>query len=189
LNLTTNANCPVCCKEMQFLWETREIPYFGEVMVIAGTCVCGFRHSDTMLLRQKEPVRYTIEVTELDDMDVRVIRSSSGTIRVPELGVDVEPGYASEAYVSNLEGVLARISEIVAFATRSACEAGDVERTRRGEAILEKIRLARNGHFRLTVLIEDPMGNSAIISEKAVRSALTNEEIAGLKTGMVVLDV
>jgi zinc finger protein len=32
LNLTTNANCPVCRKEMEFKWETREIPYFGEAL-------------------------------------------------------------------------------------------------------------------------------------------------------------
>jgi zinc finger protein len=55
LNLTTNAPCPVCSVEMQFCWETLEIPHFGETMVIAGICDCGFRHSDTILLTQKEP--------------------------------------------------------------------------------------------------------------------------------------
>jgi len=39
------------------------------------------------------------------------------------------------------------------------------------------------------VIIEDPLGNSAIDSEKAVRSALTEEDLAGLKTGMVLLDI
>jgi zinc finger protein len=174
---------------MEFKWVTSEIPYFGEALMIAGVCECGFRHSDTILLRQKEPVRYIMEVTQADDMDARVIRSSSGTIRVPELGVDVEPGFASESYISNIEGVLARISEIVAFATRSAHQAGDGPSARRGEEILEKIGLARSGRFKLTVLLEDPLGNSAIVSEKAVRSDLTDQEIAGLKTGMIVLDV
>jgi len=36
LNLTTNANCPVCSAQMQFSWETQDIPYFGEAMLIAG---------------------------------------------------------------------------------------------------------------------------------------------------------
>jgi len=98
---------------MQFNWETQEIPYFGEAMVIAGVCTCGFRHSDTILLGQKEPARFTLQVTDPDDMDARVIRSSSGTIRVPELGVNVEPGHASESYVSNVEGVLSRIEDVV----------------------------------------------------------------------------
>jgi zinc finger protein len=108
---------------------------------------------------------------------------------VPELGVDVEPGPASESYISNVEGVLARISGIVAFATRTACEAGDAERTSKGEEILENIRLALRGQFHLTFVIEDPLGNSAIVSEKAERSSLTDEEIASLKTGMIILDV
>jgi zinc finger protein len=84
--------------------------------------------------------------------------------------------------------LLWRGSEIVAFATRSAHEAGDGPSARRGEEILEKIGLARSGQFKLTVLLEDPLGNSAIVSEKAVRSDLTDQEIAGLKTGIIVLD-
>ena len=120
MNLTTKNACPVCSSEMDFNWETKEIPHFGEAMIIAGVCCCGYRHCDTILLSQKEPVRYTLTISSLEDLDVRVIRSSSGTIRVPELGIDVEPGPASEAYVSNVEGVLTRIRDIVEFAARSA---------------------------------------------------------------------
>jgi zinc finger protein len=188
LRLTTTASCPVCSTTMEFSWETAEIPSFGEAMLMSGLCSCGFRHSDTLLLSQKEPARYTLEVTEPGDLDARVIRSSSGTIRVPELGVSVEPGEASESYISNVEGVLARITEIVDFATRAARQAGDMEKARRGEEILENIRLVLKGQFKLTFTIEDPLGNSAIASEKAVRAPLRAEEIADLSCGMVILD-
>ncbi len=189
MKLTTTANCPVCSSVIEFDWETQDIPYFGEAMLIAGVCSCGFRHSDTILLCQKEPARYSLEVTDLEDLDARVIRSSSGTIRVPELGVDIEPGPASESYVSNVEGVLDRIEGIVDFATRSAQDAGSSEATEKGESILESISLARQGKFKLTMVIEDPLGNSAIASEKAVRTLLTDEEIASLQTGMMLLDI
>lgn len=189
MNLMTRAVCPVCGREMEFRWETQEMPYFGEAMVIAGTCDCGFKHSDTILLGQREPCRYTLEVDGVDDLDARVIRSSSGTIRVPEIGVDIEPGPASESYISNVEGVLLRIEEIVGFATRSARQAGNEEGTRRGEEVLESIRLARCGQARLTVMIEDPLGNSAILSEKAVRYPLTADEASCLRTGMILLDL
>lgn len=188
MKLTTTAVCPVCAAEMDFDWETQDIPHFGEAMLIAGVCGCGYRHSDTILLNQKEPVRYTMEVSCPSDLNARVIRSTSGTIRVPELGIDVEPGPASEAYVSNIEGVLDRIMSVVEFATRSAREAGDREKTNRGSEILDNLAKTREGQFNLTVVIEDPLGNSAINSEKAVRCALTDEEIAGLKTGMVILE-
>jgi zinc finger protein len=94
----------VCSSEIQFDWETQDVPYFGEAMLIAGVCSCGFRHSDTILLCQKEPARYSLEVTDLEDLNARVIRSSSGTIRVLELGVDIEPGPASDLHISNVEG-------------------------------------------------------------------------------------
>ena len=189
MNLTTTNVCPVCSSEMDFNWETKEIPHFGEAMIIAGCCCCGYRHSDTILLSQKEPVRYSLTVSSTEDLDARVIRSSSGTIRVPELGIDVEPGPASEAYISNVEGVLDRIRGIIEFATRSAREAGDIEKTQKGNQILENMNKALKGQFNLTVIIEDPLGNSAIDSKKAVRSALTEEQIASLKTGMILLDI
>jgi len=174
---------------MPFNWETREIACFGEAMIISGVCECGFRHSDTILLGQKEPARYTLQVVELGDLDARVIRSSSGTIRIPELGVDIEPGHASESYVTNVEGVLERIEGIVGFATRSARSAGSEESTKKGEAILEHITLARCGQFKFTLILEDPLGNSAIVSDKVQRSSLTCEEIDSLQTGMLILDV
>ena len=188
MNLKTNANCPVCFAEMQFAWETQEIPYFGETMLISGVCDCGFRHSDTILLTEKEPARFTLAVATIEDLDARVIRSSSGTIRIPEFGVDIEPGFASESYISNVEGVLDRIEGVVEFATRSAREAGNEESTRIGEGILEKICLARKGQFPLTLVLEDPLGNSAIVSENAERSTLSAEDISDLKTGIILLD-
>jgi len=189
LNLTTNANCPVCSAQMQFCWEKQDIPHFGESMLISGVCECGFRHSDTILLTQKEPVRNTLAVETLEDLNARVIRSSSGTIRVPELGVDIEPGYASDSYVSNVEGVLNRIEEIVCFATSQARAAENQDAIRKGEEILENIARTLKGEFPLTIILEDPLGNSAIASEKAIVSPLTDEDIARLQTGIMLLDI
>ena len=189
MNLTTTACCPICSAEMQFCWESADIPHFGEAMVIAGVCKCGYRHSDTILLTQKDPVRYVLPVSDLADLDARVIRSSSGTLRIPELGVDIEPGFASESYISNVEGVLDRVEGVVEFATRSAREAGSQEATEKGEDILKKIALAREGRFALTLILEDPLGNSAIDYDKAVKSSLTPEGAASLKTGMIIVDV
>lgn len=189
MKLSTTASCPLCCSEIVFDWETQEIPYFGEAMMVTGNCSCGFRHADTILLSSKEPSRYTLPVESMDDLDARVIRSSSGTIRIPELGVDVEPGCASESYITNVEGILDRVQGIVEFATRTAREAKDPDRTRKGEEILETMEQVRLGRSRVTLVLEDPLGNSAIASEKAVYTRLTEEEIDSLKTGMVVLDL
>jgi zinc finger protein len=44
------------------------------------------------------------------------------------------------------------------------------------------------GEAEVTVIIEDPMGNSAIISENATSRKITDEEAALLKTGMIVFE-
>jgi zinc finger protein len=189
LKAKTTSSCPICNAEITFDWETKDIPHFGEALIIAGVCeCCGFKLSDTILLSQGEPVRYTITIEEPEDLNARVIRSTSGTIRLPELGIDVEPGPASEAYISNVEGVLQKVKGIVAFATKSARDAGVEENVQRGEEILDRIERAMVGEGPLTVVLEDPLGNSAIVSEKAVSTRLTPEECEDLKTGMIILD-
>lgn len=189
MKAVTTSSCPICNAEITFDWETKDIPHFGEAMVIAGVCEsCGFRLSDTILLNQGEPVRYTITIEDAEDLNARVIRSTSGTIRLPELGIDVEPGPASDAYISNVEGVLQKVKGIVAFATKSARDAGVEENTRRGECILARIERAMEGEGPLTIVLEDPLGNSAIVSEKAVSTKLTPEECEDLETGMIILD-
>ena len=50
---------------------------------------------------------------------------------------------------------------------------------------MEKIRA---GEYEMTLVIEDPLGNSAIIAENAVLRRLTQDEVNNLKTGMIVFE-
>ena len=45
------------------------------------------------------------------------------------------------------------------------------------------------GKKKITVIIEDPLGNSAIISKKATMTKLSKEEAEELNTGMIVFDI
>jgi zinc finger protein len=180
----TKSVCPLCSKELVTNWVKDNIPFFGEVMHITSRCECGLRYSDTMIMAQKNPVRYEMTVSTKDDIDARVVRSTSGTIRIPELGVDIEPGPASESFISNIEGVLDRVSGILEMVVRWD-EEGKTQRAQELQSSIEKIKA---GEFEITVIIEDPMGNSAIIAEKATHRELTEEEVACLKTGMIVFE-
>ncbi len=183
LTVTRNT-CPLCCKELVTLWVPDDIPFFGEVMHITSLCNCGFKYSDTLILVQHEPVHYELKISGRDDLDVRVVRSTSGTIRIPELGVDIEPGPASESFVSNIEGVLDRVEDILDMVTRW----DEPEKTERAQELLCIIEKVKAGDFEITVIIEDPMGNSAIIATNVMRRRLTEEEAEGLRTGMVVFE-
>jgi len=180
------SSCPICGAELIFRWQPDEIPHFDEIMYISATCECGFRYADTLILSEREPVRYELTISSPEDLNARVVRSTSGTIRVPELGIDVEPGPASESFVTNAEGVLERIKSIVKMARKWT---DDEVKLKRIDEILNIIEGAKSGDAELTVIIEDPFGNSAILSERATHRSLTKEEMSKLKTGTVVLDV
>jgi zinc finger protein len=142
--------------------------------------------ADVLLTRQGEPKRYALNIRCPDDLVARVVRSSSGTVRVPELGALVEPGPASEALVSNVEGVLIGVRDVVEMLTRSAETA---EQRRRAEALLGEIEGILEGRRGATLILDDPLGNSAILSSRAEARRLIAEEVQELKTGMYVLDV
>lgn len=182
----TKTNCPLCQNSIIITWQPDNIPFFGDVMYTCSQCDCGFKYADTMILTQREPMRFTLEVESAEDLDIRVIRSISGTIRIPELGINVEPGPASESYVSNVEGVLCRIEDVVGMVTRWEDE--PLESIERAQEILGSLRQLRQGELGITLIIEDPLGNSAIISDKARSEVMIPEEADGLKTGLIVLE-
>lgn len=180
----TRSACPLCPGELKTNWVPDNIPFFGEVMHITSICECGFRYSDTLILSQHEPMHYEMKVRSIEDLDARVVRSTSGTIRIPELGVEIEPGPASDSFISNIEGVLERVEEILGMVTRW----GDEDKTANALELLSNIIKTRAGEYNITLIIDDPLGNSAIIAKNAVSRKLTDDEATHLKTGMIVFE-
>ena len=162
--------CPVCGKEMAFLYQTEDIPYFPSLLIISALCgSCGFRFTDTMLLGEREPVRWELPVRGLTDLDARVVRSMQAAVIVPELGVRIDPGPSCEGFVSNVEGVLSRIERVL-----DGVVAGEEEEGARSRALELKDQIFRikEGTATMTLIIEDPSGNSLILSGEARRSPL-----------------
>ncbi len=185
---TLNIPCPACGElGMKMTSVTLNLPYIGECLETTISCKkCGYKHADTLILGQKEPVRYTMKVENEKDLWARVVRSTSGTIMIPEAGLMVEPGTVSEPFISNIEGVIIRFEDAVGFAMRTSEE--ETERERAAE-ILSFLEGVRSGRKTCTVIIEDPLGNSAILHEKAKKEILTEEEAEELALGMKVVDV
>ena len=164
------------------------VPYFGDALESTLRCdACGFRHADFMILGQKEPARLTYVAKDVGALSVRVIRSNSGTIRIPELGFTAEPSQLSESYVSNVEGVLDRAKSILL--TALDWHKDDPQKVELLRHYLETYDRMVRSEQPFTLIIDDPYGNSAIVSEEVVKRALSEEEIAHLKTGMTVVDL
>ena len=183
----TRISCPLCHKDLVMSWQRDNIPYFGDVMYISAKCECSFRFADTMILSSKEPMRYEMSVEAPEDLNARVIRSTSGTIRIPEMGIIIEPGTVSESYISNIEGILQRVQSVIMTASKWVKE--DEDKFARSQELMHMLEEVIEGRKKITIIIEDPLGNSAIISKKAVATKLSKEDAEELNTGMIVFDV
>ncbi|MGB0652518.1 MAG: ZPR1 zinc finger domain-containing protein [Thermoplasmatota archaeon] len=182
------AVCPACGTQgMDYTAETVDLPYLGESLETLIRCDhCGYKHADFVLTETKEPTRWSYRITDGDDMMVRVVRSSSGTVRIPELGIEIEPGLASEAFISNIEGILVRVERVLAQLHTDA-ESDDA--LGRIEALQNVLGAMRDGQADpATLVLEDPFGNSSILAEKAVHEPIPEEEANRLKVGMMIVD-
>ncbi len=157
--------CPVCGKDtLETSFKEENVEHFGKMLIMTTYCSsCGYRHSDVIMLEQRDPIKITFIASGADDLNVRVIRSSYASIRIPEIGVSIDPVTSGESFVSNVEGVLTRIINILSQLLRDTDEKNKEEIIER----LKKIGRMRNGLEKFTIIIEDPSGNSAIVSERA----------------------
>ncbi len=175
--------CPLCGAEgtFQIMGRMDDIPYFGETMETLMSCDnCKFKHADVICLDERTPMRYEFQIASKDDLLIRVVKSSTGMIKLPELGVTVEPGPASEGYVSNIEGVLDRVGGAIKIAIEGASAA----KRKRGKGKLKKLEEVRSGKRMARLILMDPFGYSAIVDERAKKRRLTKRELTSLKTGL-----
>jgi len=169
-------DCPVCHaqKSLEITTHLENIPYFGEIMESTLIChECGYRYSDVLCLDHGDPIRYSLWV-EPETLNARVVKSQSATIRIPELGLKVEPGPRSTAYISNIEGVIDRFQTAVEMALELF---EDEKAQQRSLELLEDLEKVRNGEKKVKVIMEDPMGQSFIDHPRTSKRKLTSTEI------------
>lgn len=162
--------CPMCNKKTLVLmqYET-DIPYFDKVFVFSMHCeTCNYKKADVEPEQVHEPCRYILNITSEEDMKIRVIKSSSATVKIPHM-ISIEPGPSAEGYVTNVEGLLLRVKNVLEMERDTE---NDEDAQKKVKTMLKKLQRVVWGQEPLKIILDDPDGNSAIISEKAVKSKL-----------------
>ena len=162
--------CPLCHQKTLTLMEKEtEVPYFGKVFLFSMTCSnCKYHKSDIEAAERKEPCKYTFEISNEKDMKVRVVRSAEATIKIPHI-TTITPGPAAQGFVTNIEGILSRVKYQIETARDTAEDDADKKKAKN---LLKKLMKIMWGQEKQKIIIEDPSGNSAIISDKAEKSSL-----------------
>lgn len=181
--------CPICGVEghVRMLTHIDEIPYFGEHTQVTVLChECGWRQSDFIPAEGKKPGGWSLNISKPEHIRARVVRSSSCTIRISELDLEVSPGTSSSGYVSNVEGVIDRFMDVIVMVTRQAyAEDSEIETIQRlQEMHTTLLELKEEPIPRpLTLELLDPQGHSQILHSDAVGRELEPEEYEDLPVG------
>ena len=188
MNTIYAQQCPNCDNTSMLMSQTQyEVEHFGAVLLSLAVCQrCGCKHSDVITLTNREATALTAKIDSLDDLNMRVIKSGTATISIPEFGATITPGPYSEGYISNVEGLLGKIEDALTFMLSTA----KGKRLKKGERMLKKMRMARDSRPRFTLIIKDPLGNSAIVStnpRKIRKRRLTNRELRNVKFGQYAI--
>lgn len=163
-----NQQCPICAKNKATFSEYEiDDPFVGPIAIFAIKCEnCGFKNSDLELVEPGEPCEYTIDIENLEDLKIRVIKSGSCEIKIPSFRISVDSSMGSEGFISNVEGVLLRFKEQIEILKEDS-ELDKLQR-KKIKNILKGIEQVLKGEKKITMKLIDESGNSAIISDKVV---------------------
>lgn len=161
--------CPMCHKKtLTLIEDEKDIPYFGKTFIFSMSCSsCKFLKSDVEAAERKEPCKITFTAENEKDMHVRVVKSSEAHVKIPTLRMDMRPGPASIGFITNVEGLLEKFEDVIKEQKAAAEDEGDKAARTTAKNLLKKIWKVKCGDIPVKIVIEDPSGNSAIISEKA----------------------
>jgi len=149
--------CPACGSRGLVIEDyLYDMPGVGRVILSTGKCrFCGYRYTDVRVAEAKEPRRIIYRVEGLEDLNALVIRASTATIRIPEIGAEMKPGPAAQGFITTIEGVLHMFRDVLEFLCRDRKDRVCAEK-------LEWLNRAIDGKEEFTLIIEDPDGVSVI---------------------------
>ena len=136
--------------------------------------------------RGKKAGGWSLVIENEDNLKSRVVRSSSCTVKIEELDLQVFPGSSSTGYVSNVEGVLNRFLKIIDMVfddLKNDTEVHDEEIARLESMKTRIINLGKKESNSLTLTLLDPHGHSMIIDKSAIERDLTEQELSELPVG------
>ena len=162
--LEYKVSCPRCNSEIKIEEYMYDMPMVGKVLLASGRCgVCGYKFSDVRLAESHGPRKIVFRVEKPGDENTLVIRASTASIKIPELGVEITPGPVALGYITTVEGILMDVLEKTEF----LCSSRDAPKEKCRE-VIEKIKRAMNVEEPFTLILVDPEGVSAIMSRKAI---------------------
>jgi zinc finger protein len=176
------SKCPACARgDFKISTVEIDIPYYGLAYLTTFSCnKCNFKVTDVALAKSNPPTKYIAKIRDVEDLKIKVVKSSTAIIKIPELKVKMEPGSISQGYITNIEGILQRVEDSTIMMKGWL---SNLNKIKKCEDVLCKVKEAVEGGFKFTFIIEDPLGNSLLLPEnnqKIVKKKFSKAQIKKL---------
>ncbi|XP_003488131.1 zinc finger protein ZPR1 [Bombus impatiens] len=174
--LSFRTNCPECNFPCETNMKLTKIPHFKEVVIMATVCEsCGHRTNEVKSGGGIEPTGVKIEVTVIgrEDFSRDLLKSETCHMEIPELEVEIGPAALGGRFTT-VEGILVAIKEQLSSSTAFSGDSSDPETVKRMEAFISHLNEVLEGKQKITLVLDDPAGNSYIqsLSDEGLDSGL-----------------
>ncbi|XP_015120101.1 zinc finger protein ZPR1 [Diachasma alloeum] len=164
--LTFATNCPKCNAPCATNMKMTNIPHFKQVVIMATVCdQCGHKTNEVKSGCGIEPegVRMQVKVNGREDFSRDVLKSETCAMEIPELELEVGPDALGGRFTT-VEGIITATREQLLSNTSFCGDSADETVKKRMDEFISKLDQVLNGVRPLTIILDDPAGNSYIQS-------------------------
>lgn len=165
--------CHGCFAPCETNMKLTQIPHFKDVVIMATVCeACGLRTSEVKSGGgiEEKGVKIEVKVMSRDDFSRDVLKSETCHVAIRELDVEVGPSALGGRFTT-VEGLLTAMRDQLAENSAMFGDSADRECQNRLDVFLEKFDEVLKGSRMVTVILDDPAGNSYV-------QALTDDGVA-----------
>lgn len=157
-------NCSSCGSPCETNMKITNIPHFKEVVIMATVCdVCGHRTNEVKSGGgiEAQGVKIEVDVHNKEDLCRDLLKSETCHLNIPEFDLEVGPS-ALNGRFTTVEGLLVAVKD--QLGDHIFRDSQDQESKDRLDKFLEKFDEIFKGNTKITLVLDDPAGNSYIQS-------------------------
>ncbi|XP_053948308.1 zinc finger protein ZPR1 [Anastrepha ludens] len=184
--------CQLCGSSCETNMKLTKIPHFKEVVIMATVCeTCGCKTNEVKCGGGIEEmgIRFEVRVENKEDFSRDVLKSETCSLKISELDCEVGPSALGGRFTT-VEGILVAMKDQLQNEGCLFRDSADDEIKNRLESVIDKFDQILASKLPVTLILDDPAGNSYVqslaecdeidsnlIIEKYERSFDQNEEL------------
>lgn len=112
---------------------------------------------------ESQGVKIEVTITGKEDFSRDLLKSETCNMEIPELELEVGPAVLGGRFTT-VEGIIAAIKDQLSSSTAFTGDSSDSETVNRMEAFITQLEEILSGQRKVTLILDDPAGNSYVQS-------------------------